>query len=89
MEFSPLLRNSFLSFLGYNLPAYIADCRQKLNIRPRKCLNFASPASRFFFELSLLHFKVESTEMLEKVLTEYLLFCETNDVVLDNVAPFV
>ena len=31
--------------------AYLADCRQKLNMRPRKCLGFASPASRFFFEL--------------------------------------
>jgi len=27
--------------------AYLADCRQKLNTRPRKCLNFASPAERF------------------------------------------
>ena len=31
--------------------AYLADCRQKINTRPRKCLGFASPASRFFFEL--------------------------------------
>ena len=31
--------------------AYFADCRQKLNTRPRKCLGFASPASRFFYEL--------------------------------------
>lgn len=27
--------------------AYLADCRQKLNTRPRKCLNFASPAQHF------------------------------------------
>ena len=40
--------------------AYLADCRQKLNTRPRKCLGFASPASRFFFGLNKLHFKVES-----------------------------
>ena len=40
--------------------AYLADCLQKLNMRPRKCLKFASPASRFFFEFSRLHFKVES-----------------------------
>ncbi len=33
--------------------AYLADCRQKLNMRPRKCLGFASPASRFFFELGV------------------------------------
>jgi len=31
--------------------AYLADCRQKLNIRTRKCLRFASPALRFFYEL--------------------------------------
>ena len=31
--------------------AYLADCRQKINTRPRKCLGFASPAQRFFFEL--------------------------------------
>ena len=41
--------------------AYLADCRQKLNTRPRKCLGFASPASRFFFELRGLHFRVELT----------------------------
>ena len=39
--------------------AYLADCRQKLNTRPRKCLGFASPASRFFYELKGLHFRVE------------------------------
>ena len=39
---------------------YFADCHQKLNTRPRKCLGFASPASRFFFELRGLHFSVES-----------------------------
>ena len=39
--------------------AYLADCRQKFNTSPRKCLGFASPASRFFFELNKLHFKVE------------------------------
>ena len=27
--------------------AYLADCRQKINTRPRKCLNFASPAQQF------------------------------------------
>ena len=42
--------------------AYLADCRQKINTRPRKCLGFASPASRFFFELNKLHFKVESAQ---------------------------
>ena len=41
--------------------AYLADCRQKINTRPRKCLGFASPASRFFYELRGLHFKVELT----------------------------
>ena len=35
---------------------------QKLNTRPRKCLGFASPASRFFFELRGLHFRVESAQ---------------------------
>ena len=30
--------------------ACLADCRQKLNMRPRKCLGFASSVSRFFFE---------------------------------------
>ncbi|MGX8716527.1 MAG: transposase [bacterium] len=32
---------------NYSL-AYLADCRQKINTRPRKCLNFASPAQHFF-----------------------------------------
>ena len=31
--------------------SFLADCRQKLNTRPRKCLNFTSPASQFFNEL--------------------------------------
>ena len=31
--------------------AHLADCRQKLNTRPRKCLSFASPAERFNSEL--------------------------------------
>ena len=34
--------------------AYLADCRQKINTRPRKCLNFASPAQHFFRCLKLL-----------------------------------
>ena len=34
--------------------AYLADCRQKLNTRPRKCLNFASPAQHFSSCLKLL-----------------------------------
>ena len=50
--------------------AYLADCRQKLNMRPRKCLNFASPASRFFFEFSRLHFKVESAYKFLQNLTK-------------------
>ena len=40
--------------------AYLADCRQKINTRPRKCLGFATPAERFNSALSGLHFKVES-----------------------------
>ena len=35
--------------------AYLADCRQKINTRPRKCLNFASPAQHFFRCLKSLH----------------------------------
>ena len=35
--------------------AYLADCRQKINTRPRKCLNFASPARHFFRCLKSLH----------------------------------
>ena len=31
--------------------AYLSDCRQKINTRPRKFLGFTSPASRFFYEL--------------------------------------
>ena len=31
--------------------AHLADCRQKINTRPRKCLGFTSPALRFFYEL--------------------------------------
>ena len=46
--------------------AYLADCRQKINTRPRKCLGFASPASRFFYELRGLHFKVESATKLAR-----------------------
>ena len=34
--------------------AYLADCRQKINTRPRKCLNFASPAQHFSRCLKLL-----------------------------------
>ena len=34
--------------------AYLADCRQKINMRPRKCLNFASPAQHFSCCLKLL-----------------------------------
>ena len=34
--------------------AYLADCRQKINTRPRKCLSFASPAQHFFRCLKLL-----------------------------------
>ena len=34
--------------------AYLADCRQKLNTRPRKCLNFASQAQHFSRCLKLL-----------------------------------
>ena len=33
---------------------YLADCRQKINTRPRKCLNFASPAQHFSRCLKLL-----------------------------------
>ena len=35
--------------------AILADCHQKINTRPRKCLNFASPAQHFFRCLKLLH----------------------------------
>ena len=38
--------------------AYLADCRQKINTRPRKCLNFASPAQQFFRCLNLLHRRI-------------------------------
>ena len=62
--------------------AYLADCRQKLNTRPRKCLGFASPASRFFFELRGLHFRVERAlvrfanfEILFKLLQEIHYMC--------------
>ena len=34
--------------------AYLADCRQKINTRPRKCLSFASPAQHFSRCLKLL-----------------------------------
>ena len=34
--------------------AFLADCRQKINTRPRKCLNFASPAQHFFCCLKFL-----------------------------------
>ena len=34
--------------------AYLADCRQKINTRPRKCLNFASPVQHFFRCLKFL-----------------------------------
>ncbi len=34
--------------------AILANCRQKINTRPRKCLNFASPAQHFFLCLNLL-----------------------------------
>ncbi len=33
--------------------AYLADCRQKINTRPRKCLGFAFLASRFFSSLGV------------------------------------
>ena len=39
--------------------AYLADCRQKINTRPRKCLGFASPASWLLFELKKSYFKVK------------------------------
>ena len=38
--------------------AYLADCRQKINTRPRKCLNFASPAQHFSRCLKLLHRRI-------------------------------
>ena len=31
--------------------SYLADCRQRINTSPRKCLGFASPAERFNSEL--------------------------------------
>ena len=34
--------------------SYLADCRQKINTRPRQCLNFASPAQHFSRCLKLL-----------------------------------
>ena len=34
--------------------AILADCRQKINTKPRKCINFASPAQHFFRCLKLL-----------------------------------
>ena len=47
-----LLRQYFpkKSRATYSL-AYLADCRQKINTRPRKCLDFASPAERFSSQL--------------------------------------
>ena len=43
--------------------AYLADCRQKLNTRPRKCFGFAPPAERFNSQLRGLHLKVESAPL--------------------------
>ena len=58
--------------------AYLSDCRQKINTRPRKCLNFASPAQQFFRCLKLLqggHLKVELTRLtldcIENILSQY------------------
>ena len=34
--------------------AHLADCRQKINTKPRKCFNFASPAQHFSRCLKLL-----------------------------------
>lgn len=41
---------------------YLADCRQKFNTKPRKCLGCVSSACRFFFEPNMLHLKVEYSD---------------------------
>ena len=46
--------------------AYLADCRQKINTRPRKCLNFASPAERFTSELRGCTSKLNVSTMVER-----------------------
>ena len=62
--------------------AYLADCRQKLNTRPRKCLGFAFPASRFFFELRWLHFRVESAPKFFKPLLDFITSPSSNSTTI-------
>ena len=53
---------------GYLCLCIPHDCRQKINMRSRKCLCFASPASAFFSALNRLYFGVNSAYLFLQVL---------------------